>query len=137
MSSILKISEAVALAIHACVIIAKKKAESKTSTTSIASVLKASEAHLSKVMQRLVKAGIVDSARGPGGGFVIKARPEDIRLIDIYEAVDGVFKCGNCLFDHQSCDGKKCLLGNFIENINEQVKAFFETKTLASLIKGK
>ena len=137
MSSILKISEAVALAIHACVIIAKKKAESKTSATSIASALKASEAHLSKVMQRLVKAGIVDSARGPGGGFVIKARPEDIRLIDIYEAVDGVFKCGNCLFDHQACDGKKCLLGNFIENINEQVKAFFETKTLASLIKGK
>ncbi len=137
MSSILKISEAAALAIHACVIIANKKAESKTTTTSIAGVLKASEAHLSKVMQRLAKAGIVDSVRGPKGGFVINGKPEDIRLIDIYEAVDGVFRCNNCLFDHQSCDGKKCLLGNFIENINEQVKMFFETKTLGNLIKGK
>ena len=137
MSSILKISEAVALAIHACVIIANQKAESKTTTTSIAGALKASEAHLAKVMQRLAKAGIVDSVRGPGGGFVIKAKQEAIRLIDIYEAVDGVFKCSNCLFDHQSCDGKTCLLGNFIENINEQVKMFFETKTLANLIKGK
>ena len=137
MSSILKISEAVALAIHACVIIANQKAESKTTTTSIAGALKASEAHLAKVMQRLSKAGIVYSVRGPGGGFVIKAKPESIRLIDIYEAVDGVFKCSNCLFDHQSCDGKKCLLGNFIESINEQVKMFFETKTLANLIKGK
>ena len=137
MSSILKISEAVALAIHACVIIANQKAESKTTTTSIARALKASEAHLAKVMQRLSKAGIVDSVRGPGGGFVIKTKPEAIRLIDIYEAVDGVLKCSNCLFDHQSCDGKTCLLGNFIENINEQVKMFFETKTLANLIKGK
>lgn len=137
MSSILKISEAVALAIHACVIIAGKKAESKTTTSSIASALKASEAHLAKVMLRLVKAGIVDSARGPGGGFVIKAKPENIRLLDIYEAVDGVFKCSNCLFDHQSCDGKKCLLGNFIESINVQVRMFLETKTLANLINGK
>ncbi len=137
MSSILKISEAVALAIHACVIIAGKKAESKTTTSSIASALKASEAHLAKVMQRLVKAGIVDSARGPGGGFVIKAKPENIRLLDIYEAVDGVFKCSNCFFDHQSCDGKKCLLGNFIESINVQVRMFLETKTLANLINGK
>jgi Rrf2 family protein len=136
MSSILKISEAVALAIHACVIIAGKKAESKTTTTSIAGALKASEAHLSKVMRRLVKAGIVNSVRGPGGGFVINAKPEDIRLIDIYEAVDGVFKCRNCFFDRESCKGKKCLLGKFIESINIQVKIFFETKTLANLIEG-
>ncbi len=137
MSSILKISEAVALAIHACVIIASKKAESKTTTTSIASALKASEAHLSKVMQRLVKAGIVNSVRGPGGGFVMNVKPEDVKMLDIYEAVDGVFQCSNCLFDHQACNGKKCLLGNFIENINDQVKIFFKTKTLANLMKGK
>lgn len=136
MSSILKVSEAVALAIHACVIVAKE-AESKTTTASIASILKASEAHLSKVMQRLTKAGIVNSVRGPGGGFVINAKPEDIRLVDIYEAVDGVFRCNECLFDHQACDGQKCVLGMFIENVNKQVKTFFETKTLDNLIKGK
>ncbi|MHB9137949.1 MAG: RrF2 family transcriptional regulator [Victivallaceae bacterium] len=136
MSSILKVSEAVALAIHACVVVAKE-AENKTTTASIASVLKASEAHLSKVMQRLVKAGIVSSVRGPGGGFVMNARPEDIKLVNIYEAVDGVFRCSECLFDHQACDGKKCVLGSFIENLNKQVKTFFETKTLDNLMKGK
>ena len=88
MSSILKVSEAVALAIHACVIVAEKQAEGKTTTASIASALKASEAHLSKVMQRLVRARIMNSVRGPGGGFVMSAKPEDIRLINIYEAVD-------------------------------------------------
>ena len=134
MSSILKVSEAVALAIHACVIVAEKQAEGKTTTASIASALKASEAHLSKVMQRLVRARIMNSVRGPGGGFVMSAKPEDIRLINIYEAVDGVFRCRECLFDHQSCDGHKCVLGKFIENINQQVKMFFETKTLKDLI---
>lgn len=136
MSSILKVSEAVALAIHACVIVAKE-AENKTTTASIASILKASESHLSKVMQRLTKAGIVNSVRGPGGGFVINSKPEDIKLIDIYEAVDGVFRCSECLFDHQACDGQKCVLGNFIENVNKQVKTFFETKTLDNLMRGK
>lgn len=136
MSSILKISEAVALGIHACVIIAGNKSESNTTTTFIASALKASEAHLSKVMQRLVKAGVVFSARGPGGGFMLKAKPEEIKLIDIYEAVDGSLNCSNCLFDHQPCTDNNCLLGNFIESINSQVKLFFETQTLDKLIKG-
>ena len=92
------------------------------------------DARIEKVMQRLVRARIMNSVRGPGGGFVMSAKPEDIRLINIYEAVDGVFRCRECLFDHQSCDGHKCVLGKFIENINQQVKMFFETKTLKDLI---
>ena len=62
----IKISEASSLAIHAMVFLAAKPGE-KLSTSYIASEIKVSEAHLSKVLQRLNKVGLVVSSRGPSG----------------------------------------------------------------------
>jgi DNA-binding IscR family transcriptional regulator len=64
MSNILKISEAASLALHTTVILAANP-NRLVSTKKLASQLHASEAHLSKVLQRLEKADIVNSTRGP------------------------------------------------------------------------
>ena len=75
MQKVLNISEAYSLALHSLALLASDNGRSLT-THQIASTLGASEAHLSKVMQRLTKAGFLNSSRGPGGGFALKKPPD-------------------------------------------------------------
>lgn len=132
MSSVLKISEAVSLGIHACIIIAKS--EDRISASEIADMLKASEAHLAKVLQRLVRSGLIFSNRGPGGGFKLAKEAADIRLMEIYEAIDGEMPLRNCLFEKPACDGKKCSLYGLLNKINSEVKNYFSDTSLADLL---
>ena len=70
METILKMSEAVSIALHASALLASDPG-TKLSNKQIAGRLHVSEAHLSKVLQRLVKVGLVRSMKGPKGGFVL------------------------------------------------------------------
>ena len=69
----------------------------RVSAAELAATLKVSEAHLAKVMQRLGKAALVRSARGPKGGFQLPAGRSSVTLLDVYEAIDGPFRPDECL----------------------------------------
>lgn len=133
MSGILRISEAVALGIHALAIIAENR-KNKMSANQIAGLLQASEAHLAKVLQRLVKAEIIKSNRGPGGGFVLNKHANDITLMDVYQAIDGVFPEGTCLFKQPVCNKPGCGLRTLLTKVNSEVKEFFCKTTVADLL---
>jgi len=45
--------------------------------------------YLLKVLQQLVRGHILDSVRGPQGGFVLARPAEDMSLLDIVEAIEG------------------------------------------------
>ncbi len=132
MAHILQFSEALALAIHACVIIAGSK--DKCSTGSIAASLNASHAHLSKVMRQLVVAELVTSERGPGGGFVLARSAEEITLLDIYRVIEGEFPTADCLFKKPVCDGKCCIMGGFLRDINQKTYQYLALTTLADIL---
>jgi Rrf2 family protein len=131
---VLKVSEAASLALHTMVALAMNPDRLLT-TAEIAANLKASEAHLSKVMQRLVKAGLVRSVRGPHGGFALNTRPEEVTLLDIYELMDGPFVPSACLFSKPVCDGH-CILGGLLKDVDEQVRQHFARSTLAEFMCG-
>ena len=95
-NSILKISEAASLAMHACAVLAAHKGEPMAVGT-IASALEASEAHLSKVFQELARGGLVRSLRGPKGGFSLTRPAEEITLLDVFEAIEGPFQAASCI----------------------------------------
>lgn len=132
MSSILKISDAAAIAIHTMVLLASDKNKS-FSNKEIALKLNASENHLSKILQRLTKNGLVESIRGPKGGFKISKGPEEITILSIYEAIDGPLEPTNCLMGAPVCNGN-CVLGDLLSSINLKVKDYFENKTLKDLL---
>ncbi len=128
MSTILKFSEAVSIAFHTMSYLTKN-VDRLTGTKEIAESLKVSENHLSKILQRLVKAGFLESIRGPKGGFILKDKKNKISLLEVYEAVDGPLKLSNCLLGNSVCNNNdNCLFGNLIENINNQIKDYLKKK---------
>ena len=134
MSSFVKISEAAALALHAMTFMASENGKVR-SNKKIASVLTVSEAHLSKVLQRLAKAGLVRSIRGPSGGFTFQKKPEDISLLDIFEAMEGPYSINACLFADPRCRGKGCILDGLLVNLDNAAKNYLAKTTLSEFSK--
>ncbi len=128
---ILRLSEAVSLAMHAMVYLAASGTATRRSAKEIARDLRVSEHHLSKVLQRLSRAGLVVSYRGPRGGFTL-ARP-DITLFDVYRAIEGDLPSDDCLFAKRVCRGARCILGSVIKDVNRDVTAHLRNTKLSDL----
>jgi Rrf2 family transcriptional regulator, nitric oxide-sensitive transcriptional repressor len=102
MRNLLRISEAAWLAIHALASLSYRADPVQVSR--LADSMGASRAHLGKVMQRLARTGLVNSVRGRKGGFVLAVQPENLSVLDVWEAVDGPLRRADCLLDHACCD---------------------------------
>jgi len=120
MTSLLKISEAASLGLHAMMVLARNS-HKMLSVHGLCAELHASEAHLAKVLQRLAKVGLVRSPRGPKGGFLLGKPAEVTNLLEIYEAIEGPLAPVECLLEKPVCSGGKCVFGDIIKNINQQV----------------
>ena len=135
MSNILKFSEAAIIALHSMFLLALNN-DRLLSTREIATIMAVSENHLSKVLQRLIKAGLVESIRGPKGGFKLGKNPDEIMLLDVYEAIDGKLDLCECLLDTKMCkDNARCILGSLISNINKEVKDSLSLRSLSEIVK--
>jgi Rrf2 family protein len=132
MDNVLKISEAASLALHAIVYLADN-GDHMLSNKDIAAAINASESHLSKVMQRLAKAGMVNSSRGPRGGFMLARPAGEITLLQVYEAIEGPMNSSPCLLQSPVCAGDKCLMGDVIGRLNMEVRRYLEHTRLSDL----
>ena len=133
MSRIVTFSEASSLAIHAVVLIAQSGDE-LINVNKIAEATGASKNHLAKVMQRLVKQGIVSSLRGPNGGFKMKIEPKDVTLYDIYESIEGPIELEGCPLDRPVCPFEKCIMGGIIHKVTNDLKKYLMDATVEQYI---
>jgi len=132
MHNILRISDAASLALHTAVLLATTP-DRLTTTKEIAQTLKVSEAHLSKVLQRLSRAGLARPIRGPRGGFMLTRNANRISLQEVYEAVEGPLPPSNCLLGDPICDQRGCILGGLLESTNRRVREYLCTTRLSQL----
>lgn len=132
MAKIWKISEGVALAVHAAVMLAAA-GERMLTTAEMARRLEASEAHLTKVLQRMAKAGLVKGSRGPRGGFKLKRPANEITLLEVYELIEGLIESGPCAFGVPVCDGKRCVLGGLVETMAKQAREYLGKARVSDL----
>ena len=128
MADLLKMSEATALALHTVVIIGKQEAQ--ISAAPMAEQLCASEAHIFKVLQQLVRAGLLRSKRGPHGGYVLARPADEITLMDVYEVFEGPMRKDGCLFGQSACSRLDCILGDLVEDVRTKVMNHFASTTL-------
>jgi Rrf2 family protein len=132
MSNLVRPSEAAALAIHACALMAAAGGAAMT-VKRMAGAIGASEAHLSKVLQRLSRAGLVTGTRGPGGGFKLALKPASVSLRRVYEAVEGPLVGSGCLIGVPLCRGALCPLASLLERVEREIAGGLSRVTLADL----
>ena len=131
-SDAISISDAAAIAIHTVAMLASRERR-LASTKTMAETLHVSQTHLAKVMQRLVKSGLVKSVRGPQGGFSLAKDSNSITLLEVYEAIEGPFTLRECLFRHKVCKGG-CGMKNLVDSVNGEVLRHFTVTTVSDLV---
>jgi len=131
-SKIVHLSEAASIGLHAMVIIAES--DKLVKVTEIANKTGASKNHLSKVMQRLVKEGLIKSVRGPAGGFLLNKNADSIKLLDIYESIEGKVSVTGCPLDKMVCPFNKCIMGNLVAKMTNDFIDYFGSQNLKDFI---
>lgn len=91
--------------------------------------------YLSKILLDLKKGGFVQAVRGTGGGYRLGRPPEEVRLMDVVEFVDGTAARPGCfLAGSDACsDSDPCLAHNQWAEVRDHYVAFLESTTLADV----
>jgi Rrf2 family protein len=90
---------------------------------------------LAKILQSVVKHKLLQSVKGPNGGFHVE-KLSKISLIDIIEAVDGTDVFRKCTIGLKRCsDTKPCPVHNIVKGYRDQLKAALAGKTLDQVIR--
>lgn len=102
----------------------------------IASAYDISESHLTKVVHQLVRAGVVESVRGKGGGIRLAQPPEAIRIGQIVKASEGHAPIVECLGEERSacCIAPVCKLTGILVDAFDALYASLDQYTLADLV---
>ena len=93
--------------------------------------------YLEQIFSKLRKDEIVQSIRGTQGGYILNKKPYEIKLSNIFSAVDEKVKTVQCKKDSKKgCNGKptKCVTHNLWDELENHINIFFENKSLEDLI---
>ncbi len=132
MASIVHISEAVSIGVHA-VLCLSTDPNRYWSAREIVARYPFSEAHLAKVMAALSRAQLVTTVRGPNGGARLRRAPAEITLLEVYEAIDGPMTMDPCLLGAKGCGSLCCQLGPRLASHNQSLREMFASLRLADL----
>ena len=95
--------------------------------------------YLEQIFSKLKKNNIVKSIRGTNGGYVLTKDPEQIKLSNIFSAVDEKVKTLQCKRESKKgCNGKltKCITHNLWDDLEMHINDFFDKKNLGDILKN-
>ena len=96
-----------------------------------------SVAYLEQILNKLRKAGLINSVKGPGGGYVLNREPGSISIGAILRELEGPVAITSCLDPREGClrvDG--CVTHLLWKSLGEKIEGFLDTMTLKDLMKG-
>ncbi|MFJ7735367.1 Rrf2 family transcriptional regulator [Lysinibacillus sp. NPDC097287] len=104
----------------------------------ISQQLGASPTYFQKLLRKLVSADLITSVPGVKGGFKLKKKPEDIRVYDVYLAIEGqqsLYSSSGVLHGMLELEEEDCccLLTNLMEEAESSWKSVLKRETVASL----
>jgi Rrf2 family iron-sulfur cluster assembly transcriptional regulator len=110
----------------------------------IAARQKLSRPYLEQLFGKLRRAGLVDSARGPGGGYRLARSSDAIAVADIIAAVDEPIHATRCEIGSPGCiEGvadkgpTRCQTHDLWDELGRQIHLFLQAVTLADVVAGR
>lgn len=127
----MKYSQATDYALHAMLYLVTAAPDKPVGVQLLAEKLGVSQTYLSKMMTKLVKAGLIQSAPGANGGYRLRRKQEDISFLDIIHAIEGTASLFECSLNH----GSECLIQQVVIDAELQMEQYLENKKIADLAK--
>ncbi|AUM65222.1 transcriptional regulator [Brevibacillus laterosporus] len=90
-----------------------------------------SPTYLSKILTRLVKAGMIESVSGANGGYRLSRKKDDITFLDIIHAIEGTSSLFECDFLH----GNECLIQAVMMEAEQKMESHLKKMKLSDLAK--
>ncbi|RKZ14795.1 transcriptional regulator [bacterium] len=90
--------------------------------------------YLAKVLQGLVRAGLVNSTRGRTGGFVLARDPATVTILEVVNAVDPLERICECPLGLEEHKDKLCALHQRLDDAIGEVEEAFRGSTLADIL---
>jgi len=137
MGKIVNLTEAASIGFHSMIIIAQQGQNGQINVNLLAKKTGSSRFHISKVMQKLVKDGFLGSHRGPAGGFYLAKDPEEITLLDVYEAIEGKLEVTHCPLNRPTCPFNACIFEGVTVKMTRDFRDFIRHHTLAYYLNKK
>ena len=92
---------------------------------------------LAKILQQLARKGLLRSSKGPTGGFSLRVPADEVRLLDIVEALDGLTEYEKCASGLSECsDDMPCPLHDSWKGLRSRIMDYLGRNTIADLAKA-
>lgn len=130
----MQVTRAADYAVRVLVQLATAPGGDRMSLPELAIAASAPESFLSKVLQELVRAGLITSRRGQAGGFAISSRGFMATMREVVEIVDGPMRLNVCLGPGRSCNRKSwCPAHPVWARAQQAMLDILESSTVAGL----
>ncbi len=121
--------------IRAILYMAPRPVGELVSIREMADTLGISSHFLVKILQRLSRKGLLVSHRGPKGGVALARSADEITLLDVVEAIDGLDVVQRCVIGLPECsDECPCSLHRYWKEIRERIVEMLGGKSIGALV---
>lgn len=132
--SLMQISRRVDYGLRAVIYLSGQDPEKCCSITEIAKQQGVPRKFLEKIIQDLIRKGLIKSRRGSCGGYMLARSPDAISFYDVIEAIEGPVAVNVCLDQHLGCDQlPRCTMVGVWSEVQRRVIEVFTSTKIADL----
>jgi Rrf2 family protein len=131
MDRVVNVSDRASAAIHALALAAA--GDGRITAAASASELGVSPSYLAKVLQSLVRGGLLSSTRGAAGGFELARDPARLSCLEVLELVDGPLPERECLFGASVCPKGSCALKVMCGKMAKSLRSALESTSISAV----
>ncbi|MDK8180326.1 RrF2 family transcriptional regulator [Paenibacillus sp. UMB4589-SE434] len=126
----MKFTKATNYALHTMLALNEASQVKPIGVQQLAELQGVSPTYLSKILTRLVKAGMIESVSGVNGGYRLSRKKDDITFLDIIHAIEGNASLFECDFVH----GDECTIQAVMKEAEEKMESHLKNTKLTDLI---
>jgi Rrf2 family protein len=132
--ALMQIPRRVDYGLRAVIYLSSQDPDRCCSITEIAKQQGVPKRFLEKIIQDLIRGGLIKSKRGASGGYMLALSPGTISFYDVINAIEGPIAVNVCMDQHLTCDQlPRCMMVNVWSEVQRKVTEVFTKTTIADL----